>query len=109
MLLLDTNVVSETTKPRPNPSVLAWLENQASENLFISVLTLGEIAHGIARLPHGEKRDRLRAWHAGLHEHAFAGRVLDVTRPIALDWAHMEVTAGRTLAVFDAQDRKSVV
>lgn len=102
MLLLDTNVVSETTRPRPNPSVLAWLESQVSSNLFISVLTLGEIAQGIERLPQGEKHDRLRAWHAGLHQHAFAGRILNVTRPIALDWAHMEVTAGRTLAVFDA-------
>jgi predicted nucleic acid-binding protein len=102
MLLLDTNVVSETTKPRPNPSVLDWLANQAGGDLFISVLTLAEIAHGIERLPQGEKRDRLRSWHAGLHQHAFAGRILDVTRPIALDWAHMEATAGRTLAVFDA-------
>jgi predicted nucleic acid-binding protein len=87
MLLLDTNVVSETTKPRPNASVLKWLESRSSSDLFVSVLTLGEIAHGIERLPGGAKRERLHVWHAGLHQRAFAGRILDVTRPIALDWA----------------------
>jgi predicted nucleic acid-binding protein len=102
MFLLDTNVVSEPSKPRPNPSVLAWLEAQSSSHLFISVLTLGEIAYGVDRLPQGERRERLLGWQAGLHQRQFAGRTLDVTRNIALDWARMEVVAGRTLSAFDA-------
>jgi toxin FitB len=53
MIVLDTNVVSEAMKPEPNPSVLAWLNAQVAETLFLSSVTLAELLFGIASLPDG--------------------------------------------------------
>ena len=47
--LLDTNVVSELAKTRPNPKVVAWLRSVPSTDLFLSVITLGEIRKGIEK------------------------------------------------------------
>ena len=101
MFLLDTNVVSEPTKPKPRPSVMAWLQAQAASDLFVSVITLGEITIGIESLEPGPKRDRLNAWQSTLASRGFAGRVLDVTHEIAVRWGQLEARHGRTLARLD--------
>ena len=51
MIVLDTNVVSEAMKPEPNPTVRAWLNDQAAETLYLSSVTLAELLFGIATLP----------------------------------------------------------
>ena len=58
MIVLDTNV-SEAMKPEPNPAVLAWLNDQAAETLYISSVTLAELLFGIQALPRGRRRDQL--------------------------------------------------
>ena len=60
--LLDTNVVSEWVKPRPDPGVIAWLTSADEDSVFISVVTIGELRHGIERLASGRRRDRLDEW-----------------------------------------------
>jgi hypothetical protein len=102
MYLLDTNVVSEPIKPQPRPSVMTWLGEQRRSELFVSVITLGEIANGIERLQTGAKRDRLSIWQDTLEATHFAGRVLLVTRTIAVEWGRLEARYGRTLARLDA-------
>jgi predicted nucleic acid-binding protein len=60
--LLDTCVLSETVKPKPEPAVLAWLDHHEEGDMAMSVLTLGELAKGIGKLAPGERRKRLEAW-----------------------------------------------
>ena len=60
MILLDTNVVSEVMKARPGKAVLAWLNSQESEKLYVSAITMGEITYGLRILPDGKRRSELR-------------------------------------------------
>ena len=59
--LLDTNVVSEWVKPKPDLGVAAWLAETDEDRVFISVVTFAELRHGIERLPAGARRSRLDA------------------------------------------------
>lgn len=65
MILLDTNVISEPWKPTPDGTVVAWLDAQVIETLFISAITIAELRFGIASMPSGKRqsilRDRLEA------------------------------------------------
>ena len=82
--LLDTNVVSEMVKPRPDPGVVRWLEEADEDRVFLSVVTMAELRFGISRLPAGRRRSGLQAW---LHEdllQRFAGRILRIDSEIAL-------------------------
>ncbi len=79
MILLDTNVVSEAIKPEPSPSVLAWLDAQVAETLFLSSITVAELLFGIGALPDGKRKDLLAARIDGLLDQ-FAGRVLHLIR-----------------------------
>ena len=60
--LLDTNVISELVKPRPEPRVTTWIEATDESLLYLSVLTLGEIRRGVAALPQARRRATLEAW-----------------------------------------------
>jgi hypothetical protein len=89
--LLDTNILSNFTKPAPSPSLVAWMAEQSDEDLFISALTLAEIRRGILEKPHGKKRDALDAWFSGPQgpQTLFAGRVLPFDEKAGLVWARM--------------------
>jgi toxin FitB len=60
--LLDTNVISETMKPRPNPGLLGWLAEADEDRTFLSVITLMELRYGLERMAAGRKRKRLEEW-----------------------------------------------
>jgi toxin FitB len=60
--LLDTNVISETMKPRPNLGLLSWLAEADEDRTFLSVITLMELRYGVERLDAGRKRKRLEEW-----------------------------------------------
>lgn len=76
MILLDTNIVSEVMKPRPADTVVAWLNDQNSEKLYISAITVGEIAFGLRILPDGKRRAGLRERFEKFVTLAFDQRVL---------------------------------
>ncbi len=76
MILLDTNVVSELIRPNPNPKVEAWLAEQYSANVFLSVISEAELRYGVAILPAGMRRDSLAAEIEGVLCEDFAGRIL---------------------------------
>jgi predicted nucleic acid-binding protein len=76
--LLDTNVVSEWTKPHPDQRVAVWLAQQDEDRIFISVVTLAELRRGVERLPAGARRDRLGAWLTDQLKPRFEGRVLPI-------------------------------
>ena len=89
--LLDTNIISSVTKPVPSESLLAWMAEQADENLFISALTIAEVRRGVLEKPAGRKRDQLEAWFAGPEGPSalFAGRVLPFDEKAGLVWARL--------------------
>ena len=60
MIILDTNVVSEPTKLRANPNVLAWFDRQADTSLFLTAISLAELKAGIAFLPQGRRKENLQ-------------------------------------------------
>jgi predicted nucleic acid-binding protein len=99
MYLLDTNTVSELRRMRP--PVRQWLEAQASQDLFISVISLGEIEKGISRAATGDRAfsARLQRW-LGETRDLFAANTLPVTAEIALAWGR--IAAGRTRDTADA-------
>lgn len=85
--LVDANVLSESTKRKPESRVLQWLADHRFDTV-VSVLTLGEIERGILPLPHGERRNRLMAWFINLADALESeGRVMPVDRPVVSRWA----------------------
>ena len=93
---LDTCVICEPVSRRPDVRVLRWLDEQPEETLFLSVLTLGEIRRGAARLPAGAKRRTLERWLERDLGERFAGRILPLEREAADTW-------GRVLAAAEAK------
>ena len=102
--LLDTMIVSEVARPTPNAGVLTWLENQVSMDLAISVLTLGEIARGVARMADGKRKRTLQEWLTAALPAQFEGRVVAVDASVAIAWGELTARGdaiGRPLPVTD--------
>jgi predicted nucleic acid-binding protein len=76
MILIDTNVISEPLRALPEPRVVEWLDRQPLETLYLSVVTVAELRHGVARLPPGKRRNSLRERLETQVLPAFAGRIL---------------------------------
>lgn len=103
--LLDTNIVSEWTKPRPNPGVVSWLANADEDRVFISVVTIAELRHGVERLSIGRRLKRLNEWIEGELLFRFDERILPIDAATADAWgrivAHRE-GLGRPIGTMDA-------
>lgn len=86
--LLDTNVVSELRKPRPHGAVIAWLERQEEEQLFLSAVTVGELQAGIerARRQDRSKASEIEAW---LEQVAASYQVLAMDTPCFREWGRL--------------------
>jgi toxin FitB len=84
--MLDTNIISNVTKPIPSESLVAWMGKQVDEDLFIASLTVAEIRRGVLEKPAGKRRDQLEAWFGGPDgpQALFAGRVLPFDQAAAL-------------------------
>ncbi|WP_037070639.1 type II toxin-antitoxin system VapC family toxin [Rhizobium sp. CF142] len=76
MILLDANVISEPWKPVPDEAVIAWLDAQAIETLFLSAITIAELRFGIAAMPSGKRQAILRDRLEGEVLPHFSGRIL---------------------------------
>lgn len=99
-LLLDTNVVSETRRRMPDHGVMAWLDAADPQSLYISVLTVGEIARGAEMKARRDPTagQALNHWLGGLAEF-FADRLVPVDRTTAETWGRL--AARRTIPVVD--------
>jgi predicted nucleic acid-binding protein len=84
--LLDTNVVSEWVKPKPNRGVIAWLADADEDRVFLSVVTLAELRYGIERLAAGNRRRRLEEWVQHELPLRFEGRILSIDSVVADTW-----------------------
>jgi predicted nucleic acid-binding protein len=87
--LLDTNVISELIRARPEPRVAAWIEATNESLLFLSVLTLGEIRKGIVALGDAARRVALEAWLDHDLALRFSGRILPIDLGVADRWGRM--------------------
>jgi predicted nucleic acid-binding protein len=87
--LLDTNVVSELVKPKPNSNVTQWIRATDESLLYLSVLTLGEIRKGITSLLEVARRVRFEAWLDGDLLLRFSTRILPIDRAIADRWGRI--------------------
>jgi predicted nucleic acid-binding protein len=96
--LLDTNIISNITKPIPSESLVAWMAEQIDEDLFIASPTIAEIRRGVLEKPGGKQRDQLEAWFSGPEgpQALFAGRVLPFDERAALVWARL-MADGKTM------------
>jgi predicted nucleic acid-binding protein len=87
--LLDTNVISEWTKPRPDAGLVEWLATVDEDRLFISVVTLAELRFGVERMDKGARRNRLDSWLIDELPERFEDRVVFVTPDLADVWGRM--------------------
>ena len=102
--LLDTNVISEPFKRLPEPRVVEWLNDQSPLDLYLSVLTLGELTMGFELAPAGKRRDELQNWVTQDLPRHFVGRLLMVDDEIAREWGRMSAqgrSTGRELPATD--------
>jgi toxin FitB len=104
--LLDTNIISNVTKPSPSPTLLTWMTEQDDDDLFIASLTVAEIRRGILEKPAGRRRNELEDWFVGPEgpQALFAGRVLPFDEAAALIWARFMADGksnGRTRSALD--------
>jgi predicted nucleic acid-binding protein len=95
--LLDTSVISEPMKPRPNAGLLAWLAEAEEDTVLLSVVTITELRYGIDRLAAGRRRDRLDGWLRKDLTSRFGvdfeiadtcGRLVPEASPWAARWSH---------------------
>jgi len=102
--LLDTNVISEVTKPVVNENVLAWLKNCDEDRLFLSVISLAEISRGVALMEQGKKRDEIARWLAADLPLRFEKRLIYIDEKVALEWGNLMACTkkqGKNLSVMD--------
>jgi toxin FitB len=96
MIMLDTNVISEPLRPSADPAVLAWLDQQTLETLFLSTISLAELLYGVAALPDGKRKDWLGA--------ALESRVLALFGPRILSF---DAAAAKAYAIIRARARSA--
>lgn len=100
--LLDTNVISELVKLKPNANVLEWFNHIPDETLHISVLTLGEIRKGIEGLKERERKDKLRLWLEVELRDWFGDRILMLDLHVADRWGRLQSEMKRPIAAIDS-------
>jgi len=102
--LIDTCVVSELIKDKPDRRVAKWVDGCDEESLYLSVLTIGEIQKGIARLGSGARKSLLQKWLDSDLRQRFLGRVLPVSEAVLVAWGNIQgkaEAAGAPLPTID--------
>ena len=105
MIVLDTNVLSETLRPAPAPEVMAWLSSQRSSALFTTTITRAELLYGVQLLPDGQRKVGFLSAIQGIFDHDLAGQVLSFDSAAADVFAGIAAfrkLAGQPISQFDA-------
>ena len=93
MIVLDTNIVSEPLKPKPDPDILAWLDRQAPETLYLTTISLAELSAGVEVQPVGKRRAALQQAVGAQVLSLFQGRVLRFDHEAALAFGRIAAKA----------------
>ena len=102
--LIDTNIVSEWVKPRPDVGVVRWLDEVDEDRIFLSVISLAEIRFGVERLAPSRRRTRLDAWLRGELPARFERRIVPVDEEVADACGHLLARARRASRGLGAMD-----
>lgn len=100
--LLDTNVISELVKPKPDKNVLKWFSHVPDDALYLSVLTLGEIRKGVERISNSSRREKLRLWLEHDLREWFGLRILPIGPDVADRWGRLLADVGRSVPSIDS-------
>lgn len=103
--LLDTCVISELIKKKPNPNVVKWISDIEEANLFISVLTMGELQKGIEKLSESRKKDKLLKWITHDMKKRFQNKIIDFDLHTAVIWGKIQAKSemsGQKLPAIDS-------
>lgn len=88
--LLDTCVISEALKPKPNENVIAWMQNQHESSLYLSVITFGEIEKGIEKSVDETRKRKLKLWVEEDLKQRFEGRIIPIDMTVATKWGEVQ-------------------
>jgi predicted nucleic acid-binding protein len=105
MILLDTNVVSEGWKSKTDPRVLAWLNAQPANSMFLCTPVLAELRFGVELLDQAPRKDRLRAWVDRLEAQVYRGQILSLDLPATHEFGRLAARRqrrGRRIDPIDA-------
>lgn len=100
--LIDTNVISELARVRPSRQVAAWFDGTPDDTLYLSVLSLGEIRHGVEKLEEGGRKEKLRLWLERDLPAWFQDRLLPVSMDTAHRWGRLLSGASRSIPAVDS-------
>lgn len=100
--LLDTNVLSELVKAKPDKQVLEWFAPLPNESLYISVLSVGEIRKGVEGVKEAKRREKLRRWLELELPAWFSDRLLPVDTMVAERWGRLLAEVGRSMPAIDS-------
>jgi len=99
--LVDTNILSDMTKKQPDNSIVKWFENTAETDMFVSVISIGELVFGIAKLPDGAKKTKVSAWLKEFIHEGFGDRIVGIDRDVMEIWGEMSAKLTRSLSKMD--------
>lgn len=100
--LVDTNVMSELMRQKPNDKVIKWFSHVQSESLFISVLTLGELRKGVNKLSKSSRKARLENWLSHEIPVWFEDRIISIDLEVAECWGKLLGDIDRTIPAIDS-------
>lgn len=100
--LLDTNVISELVRAKPNATVLNWFATLPNEALYISVLTIGEIRFGIEKIANSKRKEKLRIWLEHDLTCFFANRILPIDQLVTDKWGKLRFQMQRPIPAIDS-------
>jgi len=101
--LLDTNIISEMQKSKCNQNVKSFIDKIPAEDMFISVISMGELCYGMEKLPPGKKKHELAVWLYTQVSEWFRDRVIPLDTEVLLEWGRIRARSGRTMPVIDSQ------
>ncbi|MGD9252257.1 MAG: type II toxin-antitoxin system VapC family toxin [Desulfobacterales bacterium] len=102
---IDPCVWSELVRPKPHRRLVGWIEAQDESRLYLSVITIGEIQKGIAKLPASSRKERLVTWLDEELVERFKGKILSIDLTVARQWGHIQAACelrGLKMPVVDA-------
>jgi predicted nucleic acid-binding protein len=103
--LLDTCLISELAKSKPDEKVVDWVLSENETSFYISVLTFGELHKGVEKLPESKKKEELRIWIADELKNRFQSRIISIDMRVSILWGKIQCLAeknGKPMPAIDS-------
>ena len=103
--LLDTCLISELAKSKPNRKVVDWVLSENETSFYVSVLTFGELHKGVEKLPESKKKEELRIWIEDTLKNRFQNRIIGIDMRVSILWGKIQCGAeqkGKPMPAIDA-------